>query len=135
VKRKSVLNHQRRELEKQNAKRSSVLFQVPRDKWPETGRVDSMIEAWLSSRFLVQVFDEGGGIFRVSVNRTSMDQFGKWEENLTWDELMSVKRQIGRGESYAVEVLPEDSQIVNVANMRHFWILPDPVCGWKQRYA
>lgn len=122
-------------MEKENRTRPVRLMPVPREQWPEAGRLDTMVEVWLSQKYLVQVFDEGGDILRVSVSRTTLDSFGQWEQNLSWDELMEVKRQICHSDSYAVEVLPPDADIVNVANMRHFWILPAPVCGWKQGFA
>ena len=125
----------KKEMERENRSRPARLMPVPKEQWPEAGKLDSMIEVWLSNRYLVQVFNEGGDILRVSVSRTFLDEFGQWEQNLSWDELMEVKRQICHSDSYAVEVLPPDADIVNVANMRHFWILPQAVCGWKQRYA
>lgn len=131
MKKATKLNLIRRQLAKENAKRPPVLTKVPEYHWPEE-RQESLIEVWLSKRFLVQVHQEKTGLLRLSCNRTSIDQFGAWEQNLTWDDLMEIKRQIGRGESYAVEVLPEDSHIVNVDNMRHIWILPSPVCGWRK---
>lgn len=125
----------RKQMEKENRKRPPVLTPVERDKWPEHGD-DKIIEVWISNRylaqvFLEQVFDDKPGVLRVSVCRTSIDYQGMWEANLSWDELMEVKRQIGRDSAYAVEVLPPDEDIVNVANMRHFWILPVAVVGWK----
>lgn len=124
----------RREMAKLCKKRPPFLTPVPREEWStaEECRDDGRIEAWVSSRFMAQVFDEGDGRLRVSVNRVTLNERGDWADNLTWDELMEVKRQIGRGDAYAVEVLPPDGQVVNVANMRHFWLLPEWVCGWKR---
>lgn len=121
----------RRQMERENRKRPAVLTQIPRDQWPHD-EVGSIIEVWISRTFLVQVHGETSGVLRCSINRTTLDGSGAWEQNITWDELMEIKRQIGRGESYAVEVLPEDRNIVNVANLRHIWILPRPVCGWRR---
>ena len=105
---------------------------VPKEQWPEAGRMENMIEVWLSNRYMAQVFNEGEGVLRVSVCRTSIDAAGIWEQNLSWDELMDIKRQICHSDSYAVEVLPPDPDIVNIANLRHFWILPQPVVGWSR---
>ena len=121
----------RRQLHKDNTKRNPTLAPVPNETWPED-RAGSIIEVWISKTFLVQVHQENSGVLRLSCNRTTIDNAGNWEQDLTWDELMEIKRQIGRGNSYAVEVLPEDRNIVNVANMRHIWILPKPVCGWRK---
>ncbi len=99
-------------------------------EWPHQHDA-TRIEVWRSRYFLVQVFNEGDGVFRVSVNRVQVRD-GSWADNITWDELMEIKRQIGRADAYAVEVLPPDRDIVNVAPMRHFWILPERVVGWSR---
>ena len=63
-------------------------------------------------------------IVRLSVNRTAIEG-PRWKEGVSWDELQAIKRQCGYGDHDAVEVFPRDVDVVNVANMRHLWIL-DP---------
>lgn len=121
----------RKDVAKENRSRSAILTIVPREEWP---RIEpNMVEVWLSRKFLVQVYREGPGIFRCSICRTTLNKSGQWEDGISWDELMEIKREIGRGEQYAVEVLPCDADIINVANMRHFWILPEKIVGWRRR--
>lgn len=56
---------------------------------------------------------------------------GRWDDGLVWDELQEIKRQLGYGNSQAVEIYPEDRNIVNVADMRHLWVLPARLnLGW-----
>lgn len=110
-----------------------ALSRVPQSQWPPEHHYPLPREVWRNNNFLVQVYDETGGILRVSVNRVVAGRKGKWLDGITWENLMEIKRQIGRGQEYAVEVLPRDRDIVNVANMRHFWILPAPVCGWTRQ--
>lgn len=106
------------------------LMPVPKWKWPATND-RKRIEVWLSDKYLVQVFDEGHSL-RMSVNRVTVRDDGKWDDNLTWDELQDIKGQIGRGNKYAIEIYPRDCDVVNVANMRHLWILPKMLqIGWK----
>ena len=105
------------------------LRQVPQEEWPANEYNPNRIETWKNGNFLVQVFRDDCGL-RVSVNSVVAGKKGMWVDGITWEQLMEIKRLIGRGEEYAVEVLPRDCEIVNVANMRHFWILPEPVCGW-----
>lgn len=122
---KKVLNQMMRE----NAKRPLLLEPVPRERWPRTG--NGLVEVWISRKYLVQVYEEADGMLRASINRTTMQDDGNWKEDLTWDEMQDIKRQIGRADCYAVEVLPRDCDIVNVSNMRHMWILPAPLSiGW-----
>ena len=121
----------RRQLERDNATRPATLRQMPRYQWPGHLQDPTRIEVWLSRKYLVQVFDEGNSVLRASVCRTVVTTSLEWADRLTWDELQSIKRQIGRGDLYAVEVYPRDRDIVNVANMRHLWIFPEPLqIGW-----
>jgi len=133
MKRTSDLKLMRRQLEKENAKRPVNLTPVAKVLWPTDGSDNTRIGAMVSQKYMVQIFDEQNGVIRISCNRTSMDQFGQWEENLSWDELMEIKRQAGYGDQYAVEVLPGDADIVNVANMRHIWVMPHPIVGWRKQ--
>jgi hypothetical protein len=72
-----------------------------------------------------------GGFLRMTVNRTEFVR-GGWAAEITWDELQAVKREIGRAEQWAVEVYPADSGLVNVANMRHLWLLDTaPDFAWQ----
>lgn len=108
----------------------SGLTPVPKWKWPDNND-RKRTEVWLSDKYLVQVFDEGHSL-RMSVNRVTVRDDGKWDENLTWDELQEIKGQIGRGKKYAIEIYPRDCDVVNVANMRHLWILPKMLpMGWR----
>ena len=43
---------------------------------------------------------------------------------LTWAHLQELKGMCGHGKREAVEIYPADDAVVNVANMRHLWLLP-----------
>jgi hypothetical protein len=67
----------------------------------------------------------------MTVNRVVYRTNGNADGNISWDDLQRIKREIGRGEMYAVEVYPRDADLVNVANMRHLWLFDEPLdCGW-----
>lgn len=84
------------------------------------------VEIWRSRHFLVQVYDHGPHMERLSVNKTDIDlRTRRWSDRITWDELMEVKRQVGRGDKDAVEAYPADEDIVNVANMRHLFVFKE----------
>lgn len=120
----------RRVAEKENAKASAIMERVPQQDWPFLQ--DKLIEVWRSRHFLAQIFAEPNSVQRISVCRVSR-RMGEWEEGIAWDELMRVKREIGRGQQDAVEVYPGDRDIVNVANMRHLWLLPEPLYfAWRK---
>lgn len=89
-------------------------------------------KVWRSQRFLAQLFKEGPR-YRLSVNRCDINSDGSWKGDITWDELMECKRQCGYGDYWAVEVYPPDEQVVNVANIRHLWLVEQPPeYAWKK---
>lgn len=90
---------------------------------------------WQSRKYLVQMFDEapllGVDTRRITVCRVTLSDDGRWEDGLSWDELQDIKREIGFGDWYGVEIYPRDRDVVNVANMRHVWLLAVPLeLGW-----
>ena len=127
-----ITREMRRQLERDNAKRTEYLVELPVSQWPDTSFMTIIpFSVWRSRKYLVQGFQEGNGIIRLSVNKTTMLPNGRWDDGLVWDELQEIKRQLGYGDSQAVEIYPEDRNIVNVANMRHLWVLPERLnLGW-----
>lgn len=101
--------------------------------FPKTGAPPGLQKVWRSSRFMAQLYHENGGV-RLSINRTAIDVVtGRWIDGITWDELQALKAQAGFGDRMAVEIYPADGHVVNVANMRHLWILDDPLpFAWKK---
>lgn len=115
--------------------RPGRLTEIPREQWPRDLTDEGRTHVWHSRRFLVQMFDEqpfqGIDTRRISISRVTVLQSGRWEEGVTWEEMMQIKREIGFGDWYGVEVFPRDQDIVNVANMRHLWMLAAPLnLGW-----
>lgn len=124
---------QRRQLARESARQPAVLQRVPRSQWPDPEA--PQVAVWRSRDFLVQVFDdphESGTIRRLSINRTRMDG-DRWADGITWDELQRVKRELGLGNVWAVEVYPPDAELVNVANVRHLWLMDQPpTFAWRK---
>lgn len=118
---------QRAQLRRDNRTFPKHLVNTPREHWPKDGnknRGDLRISVMRSRDFLVQVFPVlDGGTNRISVNRTDCDKDGNWLEGITWEELMQIKREAGFAEELAVEFYPPDKDIVNVANMRHLFLV------------
>lgn len=122
---------QRRALEKENAKLPPYLQQVPSEHWPGFKPPD-LVEVWRSRNFLVQIYTEPAGYQRMSICR-SVHNGDSWADQVTWDDLMHLKRECGRGDRDAVEVFPADRDIVNVANMRHLFFPPEDLSfKWKK---
>lgn len=122
---------QRLALKAENKKRPIKLTSIPRAMWPND-KDESRFDVLISQKYLVQLFNEKNAVTRISVNRTELKASGGWEDNLTWDELMSIKAELGYEHDYAVEIYPKKENIVNVANMRHLWVLPEELksFGW-----
>lgn len=116
----------RRQLKKDNRKQSAILRPLPADQWPvSASECDRLKQVWRSRDFLVQLFNDDEGVYRLSVNRAAHDG-RRWVDGITWDELMEVKRQAGFGGVVAVEIYPDDANVVDVSNMRHLWLLSEP---------
>jgi hypothetical protein len=115
----------RKDLARENLKWPVSLKPVPRAEWPRVGLSASAmpIETWRSRGFLVAVFAENAGVERLTICRTTViDQ--DYADNISWDDLQRIKSECGRGDREAVEVFPPNLDVVNVANMRHLWVLP-----------
>lgn len=107
------------------------LSPVPREEWGEELFDHPAVAVFKSRRFLVQIFQELDGVIRLSVCRTTINVDGSWRAGISWDDLYRVKSELGYGDRYAIEVYPRERDLVNVANMRHLWILPEPLgIGW-----
>jgi len=128
-----LTRQQRKTLRRGNAQWPAHMIPVDKSEWPAWAKEGgSRIAVYRSFKFLAQVFSENDGIIRISVNRAEFVADG-WGENISWDELQQVKREVGYGDRFAVEVYPADKDIVNVANMRHLWVLQCPLSfGWTK---
>lgn len=101
---------------------------IPREEFPAVERLPT--SAWKNRDYLVLLYLENvpefPGLMRLSICRTQLDG-RSWKDGLTWDELQSIKHDVGFGSSYAIEVYPADKDVVNVANFRHLWLLAKPL--------
>lgn len=124
----------RKEFAAEQAKQPNRLTPIPKEKWPECQGEAIPIEAWRSKRFLVVLYVEPGDHIRMTINFCALGKSGGWQDGLFWEEIQQIKREIGRGEQWAVEIFPADSDLVNVANMRHIWLLDEPpLYGWRKQ--
>ena len=110
------------------------LIDIPEGCWPT--HQDKLFRAARSRDFLVQLFHEDDGVIRMSVTKVELGLgFGQEErifaDGVGWDELQRLKEMAGYGHCMGLEIYPPKDQVVNVANMRHLWILPQPInIGW-----
>lgn len=129
----SVIHAAKKHLRRENKKCGPDFKKVPAWEWPNDcdPRV-KRIAVYRNDSFLVQVVIEKEKFTRMTVNRTEITDDGNYVGDITWDELMEVKRKCGFAMAHAVELYPMDNNIVNVANMRHLWILDyEPEFAWR----
>ena len=106
------------------------LVRVPPEDWTGTFRPTGISEVWRSREFLVQVYTHEAAE-RITVSRTEVVG-ERWREDISWDDLQRLKRECGRGDRCAVEIFPPDSEVVNVASMRHLWLCDPPPFMWTR---
>lgn len=121
--------HVNKKIEAENSKFGDKFVELKFD--PNINR--NCIKAFRNRKFELQIFRERCGV-RLSICRTSIDRKGAWLDGITWDELQHVKNECGYFDRDAIEVYPAQKDIVNVANMRHLWILDEPLdFVWRNR--
>lgn len=108
------------------ARANKTLTLVPRDEWPKhLQKLDgSPREFWMSRDFAVQIHEDEHAT-RITVHSTRLRN-GHWLDGITWDELMMAKAAVGYEDCWAVELYPPPDQVVNVANIRHLFVLKEP---------
>lgn len=123
---------QRRQMAAEYARQPKVLRDIPRQEWPACST--NQLRVLRSRDFLVQEFPATSpAVVRLSVSRTTLKD-GEWVDGITWEELQRIKRECGYGDADAIEIYPGDLDVVNVANMRHLWIMAAPVeCAWRKK--
>jgi hypothetical protein len=125
---------QRRQLERNNTKMPDRLQEVPRNQWPANAP-PSIMRVFRSRDFLVQEYESTSShvISRLSVCRTSISG-NRWKDGITWDELQRIKNECGYENTDAIEIYPADDDVVNVANMRHLWVMDARIpFAWRKQ--
>lgn len=91
------------------------------------------VQAVRNKDFLVQIFKEKHAT-RLSINKTKLNKDGSaWEDGILWDDIQRIKRNLGYGDSCAIELYPPEKEVVNVANIRHIFIVENaPEFMWKR---
>jgi len=125
----------RAHMREENRRQPIKMTRLPLDALSVATMTAEPVEIWRSRRFLAVVYFDDGH-YRLTVNRTMLAGDGRWEDGITWDELMTVKHEVGFGDRWCAEIYPPDDQAVDDANMRHLWLLDEaPDFGWKRAVA
>jgi hypothetical protein len=128
----ATTREQRRQLARDNAKLPVTLQLVPRDQWEHIATTQTRI--WRSRDYLVQEYAEPlPAIVRLSILRTQMSG-DRWKDGISWDELQRLKNEVGYADHDAVEIYPAARDVVNVANIRHLWVMDQPLpFTWRRK--
>lgn len=126
----AATKEQRRRLARDNAKQPTALREVPRNEWPVP--TAPQLRVLRSRKYLVQEFPaHAPALVRLSVCRTML-KGERWQDGISWEELQRIKHECGYADNDAVEIFPRECDLVNVANMRHLWVLAAPIaCAWR----
>lgn len=120
----------RKFLAAENRKWSETMTRVPPAAWPSTTG-PNVLQIWRSNKYLATAYLDQQ-VVRLTVCRTQLDDQGDWLSGIGWDDLQRIKNECGFADFDAVEVYPAAKDVVDVANMRHLWILGEP-CAFAWR--
>lgn len=130
----ATTREQRRQLARDNAKLPKHLALVDPADWPMMSASSDKqpVAVWRSRTFMVQKYHAPApAIARLSIHRTTLDG-DRWAEGITWDELQACKNEVGYFAHTAVEVYPPMRDLVDVASIRHLWVLAEPLpYAWR----
>lgn len=125
------------DMRKQAATWPAHLVEIPEREWPphRAEHGTRALRIWRSRHYLVQLYAEPPlgaiDVVRLTINRVTIRGDGHWNQDIPWEDLQRCKRESGHGDWYALEVYPRDRDIVRACNMRHLWLLAEPLAiGW-----
>lgn len=123
----------KKHLELESTKYPAHLVQIQASEF-NSAPPPKLISVWRSRDYLVQLFAEPSPcVARMTVCRASIDSKGGWQQDIPWEDMQRLKHECGYGELDAVEVFPRNADIVNVANMRHVFVLERPLSfAWRK---
>lgn len=131
---KNAFRTARRQLQVENLKYGDDFQQVSEEQIRATHEGKQRpVTVFRNRHFLAAIYmDDCDGIpyVRMAVNRTELTNDGHFRDGITWEELMRVKAGIGMTNEWMVEVYPPDAEVVNVGNMRHLFVVPQPPFAW-----
>ena len=98
-------------------------------------RPPGLLRALRNRRFLVQIYEPephqlAQVELRISVNFAVLNDKGEWLDGITWDQLQAIKAALGFADRDAVEVYQRAGKLVNVAAIRHLWVVRKNL-SWK----
>lgn len=127
------LNHNReqRRAQQRHINRVSKAFgdalvEIPASQWTEKAS-PGLVRVLRSKHVLVQEYAPAAGtgdmvVCRLSILLIDLDG-DRWTDGIGWDQLFKIKNDCGYSAFDAVEVHPRLCDLVDVAAIRHLWVL------------
>lgn len=104
----------------------TTMQEVPRELWPEAQRNHPAApeQVFMSRDFMAQLHTANPpAMARLSIHSVHRNGNG-WLDNIPWETLQRIKAECGLGDVDAIEIYPRERDVVNVANIRHLWLVP-----------
>lgn len=99
-----------------------------------TGFPEHILKCYISRYFFVQIYHFPEKPIRISICRNELKTDGRWADNISWEELQIIKNEVGYPNSDCVEIYPAKADIINVANMRHLWVMDKKLSyAWRNK--
>lgn len=120
----------------ENNKRYTETFvELPREEFENYSFPPE--RTWRNKNYLASLYkDYANGNLRLSVQRATIKDDGSYEDGISWDKIQEIKRLVGFGDWWGLEVFPADDQLVNVSNIRHVWLFKErPPFAWEGKVA
>jgi len=86
-------------------------------------RVGDLLSVWKNNLYIVQIYRRALGVrsFALHLAIRRIDE----RPIEGWDDLQRIKDELAGPERVAVEMYPARSELMDQANMRHLFVLPD----------
>lgn len=97
-----------------------------------TRRPPGLLRALRNRLFMVQEYNpephqQDAVLVRLSIHYAVLNDSGGWLDGITWDQLQAIKNAVGYAGHDALEVFPRADKLVCVANIRHLFVMREPV--------
>lgn len=108
------------------------MTEINKDNWPIMLCAEVIpLKVFESTKFLAILYKQrANDLVRLTVRKKSKKRDGNWEDGITWDELQIIKNECLGEDVECIEVYPKQSDVINVSNMRHLWVLDEP-CKYR----
>ncbi len=114
-----------RKIDKVSRDYGDAFVEVPSADWPKV--IQGLRRVLRNRTLLVQEYEPAPGtedmvVCRLSVNLIDLDG-DRWADGIEWNTLQRIKNEAGYDMFDAVEVYPRKIDLVDVAAMRHLFVL------------